>query len=213
MTPAQIVIIAKEPLPGRAKTRLAPVYGPVGAAMFALAALQDTVDAALASSAFRVVVALDGSPGHWLSDEVTVVPQCSGLLGDRLADAIACAYADLPLPVLVIGMDTPQVTPALLDAVLAELTRSPAVLGPAEDGGYWCIGVQRPDPQVFDNVPMSRPSTGSHQLHQLAALGLTTTLVPRLRDVDLPSDVPLVAAEAVGTRFAQLAGHPVSGVA
>ena len=211
--PAQIVVIAKEPLPGKAKTRLAPVYGPTGAAMFALASLQDTVDAALASSAFRVTVALDGRPGSWLSDEVVVAAQVTGSLGDRLAGAIACAYDDLRLPVLVIGMDTPQVTPALLDVVLAELARSPAVLGPADDGGYWCIGLQHPDARVFDNVPMSLPTTGSAQLDQLAALGLRTSLVPGLRDVDLPSDVPLVAALAPDSRFGRLARRTQSSVA
>lgn len=205
MIAAQIVVIAKEPLPGRAKTRLAPVYGSVGAAMFALAALQDTVDAALASSAFRVMVALDGNSGPWLPGPVDVVAQCDGTLGDRIAGAIASAYDGVRLPVLVIGMDTPQVTPDLLDSVLAELTTAPAVLGPADDGGYWCIGLQRPDARVFDNVPMSASSTGSAQLRQLTALGLRTALVPGLRDVDLPSDVPLVAAEAPGSRFAALA--------
>ncbi|BEP11904.1 DUF2064 domain-containing protein [Acidothermaceae bacterium B102] len=213
MIAAQIVVIAKEPLAGNVKTRLAPVYGSDGAAALALAALQDTLAAALASRASRVVLALDGRPGAWLPHGVAVVPQGEGLLGDRLAAAIADAYRDLPLPVLVIGMDTPQVTAELLDTALLRLTESSAVLGPAEDGGYWCIGLQRPDAHVFDHVPMSLPCTGSAQLAQLAARGLTAALLPLLRDVDLPSDVLLVAAQAPDTRFAFVAGLAVSSIA
>jgi rSAM/selenodomain-associated transferase 1 len=210
---AQIVVLAKEPLPGKVKTRLAPVYGPHAAAALALAALQDTLDAAQASRAARVLLALDGRPGAWLPDGVVVVPQRDGPLGDRLAGAIADSYRTLPLPVLLIGMDTPQVTAELLDTALQRLTDSAAVLGPANDGGYWCIGLQHPDSHAFDNVPMSQPHTGSAQLDQLAARGLHTTLLPPLRDVDLPSDVPIVAALAPGTRFALVAGLADSNVA
>jgi rSAM/selenodomain-associated transferase 1 len=210
---AQIVVIAKEPLAGKVKTRLAPVYGPRGAAALALAALQDTLAAALASGASRVVLALDGRPGGWLPYGVAVVSQCEGPLGDRLAGAIAGAYRDLSLPVLVIGMDTPQVSAGLLDTALCRLTESAAVLGPAEDGGYWCIGLQRPDAHVFDHVPMSMPCTGSAQLAQLAARGLATAVLPSLRDVDLPTDVPLVATQAPGSRFAFVAGLSDSSVA
>ncbi len=213
MIAAQIVVIAKEPLPGKAKTRLAPAYGFEGAAALAMAALQDTMDAACGSDAARVVLALDGEPGEWLRDDVDVMPQCAGPLGDRLAGAIARAYEQLSLPVLVVGMDTPQVTSALLNSVLQVLTGAAAVLGPADDGGYWCIGVQLPDARVFDNVPMSLPTTGSDQLTQLRCLGLTTAVVPSLRDVDLPSDVPLVAAAAPGSRFARLAARADSDAA
>lgn len=207
MSGAQIVVVAKEPVPGKVKTRLIPAYGATGAAALAMAALQDTLDAALGSTASRVVLALDGEPGPWLPTGVTVVGQrCSGF-GTRLAGAIADAYATSPTPVLLIGMDTPQVTPALLDVALTcfDLVSTDAVLGPAADGGYWCLGLRQPDARVFDGVPMSTDRTGAEQLRRLAELGLATSMVAQLRDVDEPADVEAVAASAPATRFALLA--------
>ena len=205
MTGAQLVIMAKEPLPGRVKTRLEPAYGKAGAAALATAALLDTLEAATGSSARRVLLALDGTPGAWLPAGVGIVRQRSGSFGDRLGGAIEDAYELNPWPVLVIGMDTPQVTPTLLDDAMAALADSDAVFGPADDGGYWCLGLRLPDAQVFHGVPMSQSDTGREQLAQLDRLGLRTSLVGPLRDVDTPADVAVVAAHAPGSRFAAVA--------
>ena len=209
MTGAQIVVVAKEPVPGRVKTRLIPMYGPEGAAALAMAALQDTLDAALGSTASRVVLALDGEPGSWTPPGVAVVTQRPADFGTRLAGAIADAYALSPTPVLLIGMDTPQVTCALLDVALSifDSVSTDAVFGPADDGGFWCLGLRRPDDRAFEGVPMSTDETGAEQLRRLDELGLTTVRVPALRDVDEPADVEAAAARAPGTRFAVLAAE------
>jgi uncharacterized protein len=99
-------------------------------------------------------------------------------------------------------MDTPQVTPELLDAGLAALEHADAVFGAALDGGYWGIGLRRPDPAVFRGVPMSAPTTGAFQRSRLDDLGLTTALLPTLLDVDTIADAYAVAATAPHTRFA-----------
>ena len=209
MTGAQIVVVAKEPVPGRVKTRLIPLYGPEGAAALAMAALQDTLDAALGSTASRVVLALDGEPGSWTPAGVAVVTQRPADFGTRLAGAIADAYALSPTPVLLIGMDTPQVTSALLDVALSifDSVSTDAVFGPADDGGFWCLGLRQPDDRAFEGVPMSTDETGAEQLRRLDELGLTTVRVPALRDVDEPADVEAAAARAPGTRFAVLAAE------
>ncbi|MCB0943424.1 MAG: DUF2064 domain-containing protein, partial [Mycobacterium sp.] len=138
-----LLIVAKRPLPGRAKTRLIPRYGPDGSARLAAAALADTFDAARACRrAERVVVAFDGDPAGVVPPAFEVVPQVPGDLAARLADA----WRHVDGPALQIGMDTPQVTGADLDAALDELDRpgTDAVLGPAVDGGWWAIGLRRP---------------------------------------------------------------------
>ena len=83
----QILVMAKEPVAGRVKTRLCPPCSPEEAAGLAEAALADTLDAALRSGADRVVLALDGSPGPWCPADVTVVPQVEGSFDRRLAAA------------------------------------------------------------------------------------------------------------------------------
>ena len=99
-------------------------------------------------------------------------------------------------------MDTPQVTGRQLRVGLAALEKVDAVFGPADDGGYWAIGLREPDPAVFARVPMSRVFTGAIQRARLAALGLRTVDLPSLRDVDDIAAARAVAAAAPDSHFA-----------
>jgi uncharacterized protein len=195
-----ILVLAKEPVPGRSKTRLCPPLEPDQAAEVAEAALATTLDVvARAQTAVRTLV-LDGRPGRWLPGGFRTIEQ----RGDGQAERMANAFADAGGPTLLIGMDSPQVTPALLDRAVARLGEHgvDAVLGPAEDGGYWAIGLVRPDARVFAGLPMSRADTGRLQLERLRGLGLRTRLLPPLRDVDRFDDAVAVAHDAPGTPFA-----------
>jgi len=199
VTSASLLVIAKAPAPGRVKTRLTPPCTPEEAAQIAAAALADTLAAALsARGAARRVLVLDGAPGDWLPGPIEVIPQ----RGEGLAARLAAAFADVGGPAFLVGMDTPQVTPELLDAGLATLESADAALGPAPDGGYWGIGLRRPDAAVFRDVPMSAPDTGAVQRARLAVLGLRTTTLPPLRDIDTIADARAVAAAAPGSRLA-----------
>ncbi|GGW24048.1 TIGR04282 family arsenosugar biosynthesis glycosyltransferase [Streptomyces xantholiticus] len=192
-----LLVIAKAPVPGRVKTRLTPVHTPEEAAALAEAALRDTLDAVLATPARRRVLVLDGEPGAWLPPGIDVVPQCGGGLDERLADA----FGRCDGPALLIGMDTPQVSPELLSAGL-DLVPGEAALGPADDGGFWALGLAEPDGRLVRGVPMSSPDTGAAQRQRLVRAGLGVRELPRLRDVDTPDDARRVAAGAPGTRFA-----------
>ncbi|NEA38306.1 DUF2064 domain-containing protein, partial [Streptomyces sp. SID11385] len=134
-----LLVIAKEPRAGRVKTRLTPPFTPAQAAALAEASLTDTLRTVAAAPATRRVLVLDGTPGPWLPPGFDVVPQCAGGLDERLAAAFAACAG----PALLIGMDTPQVTPALLDVRLA---KGEAVFGPALDGGFWALGLAAPAP-------------------------------------------------------------------
>ncbi|MGV9288070.1 TIGR04282 family arsenosugar biosynthesis glycosyltransferase [Streptomyces sp. NPDC003719] len=199
---ATLLVIAKEPRPGRVKTRLTPPFTPAQAAALAEAALADTLHTVAATPARRRVLVLDGSPGPWLPAGFDVVPQCAGGLDERLAQAFAgCAG-----PALLIGMDTPQVTPELLTVDFAGCD---AYVGPAEDGGFWALGLARPDPALLRGVPMSTPVTGAVQRERLVAAGLRVRDLPPLRDVDTAADARAVAALAPHGRFAaRLAACP-----
>ncbi|MFF5532576.1 DUF2064 domain-containing protein [Streptomyces cinerochromogenes] len=190
-----LLVIAKEPLPGRVKTRLTPPFSPAEAAALAEAALADTLRAVAAAPATRRVLVLDGAPGPWLPPGFDVVPQCAGGLDLRLADA----FAGCEGPALLIGMDTPQVTPELLTV---DFSDHDAWFGPAEDGGFWALGLAEPDPALLRGVPMSAPLTGAVQRERLVAAGLRVRDLPRLRDVDTAADAAAVAALAPHGRFA-----------
>jgi len=201
MRPA-VAVIAKAPVAGRVKTRLSPEFSPAEAAALAEAALRDTLAAVRAVRGVRRVVVLDGVPGPWLGPGIEVVPQRAGGLAERLAGA----FADLGGPALVVGMDTPQVTPTMLRGALAVLERRDAVLGPALDGGYWAIGLAAPEPRAFAGVPMSRADTCARQRARLRALGLSWEEREPLRDVDDPAAARAVAATIPGSAFARALG-------
>lgn len=184
----EILVVAKEPVPGRVKTRLCPPLTPTEAAALAEAALAETLAAAVASGADRITVALDGRPGPWCPEGVVVVDQGSGAFDLRLARAWTAAG---PGPVLQIGMDTPQVGAAGLDAAMAHLVAPgvDAVLGPALDGGWWALGLRRPDPSVVVGISTSRDDTGARQRARLLARGLALVDLWVERDLDTWDDV------------------------
>jgi rSAM/selenodomain-associated transferase 1 len=197
---AALIVIAKAPVAGRSKTRLCPPCTPAEAAALAEAALRDTLAAVAATPAARRVVALEGEPGPWLGEGFEVIAQRGEGLGARLA----AAFEDVGAAALLVAMDTPQVTPALLSGALARLGQDDvdAALGATTDGGYWGIGLRRPDRAAFDGVPMSTPSTGAAQLARLKALGLRVATLDPLRDVDTIADARAVARAAPRSGFA-----------
>lgn len=203
-----VAVIAKAPVAGRSKTRLCPPCTPQQAAMIAEAALRDTLAAVSATPCDRRVLVLDGEPGAWLPPGFEILPQ----RGDGLDERLAAAFADVGDAAFLVGMDTPQLTPALLGASLDALARRDAVLGDAVDGGYWGIGLgprARRDPTlatVFHGVPMSEDDTGAAQRRRLDDLGLSVGRLPVLRDVDRMSDAITVAAEIPASRFAAAVG-------
>lgn len=198
----QILVIAKEPVAGRVKTRLTPPFTAEQAARLAEASLEDTLRTVAETPAGQRVLALDGLPGAWLPPGFVVIPQRGQGLDQRLAAAFTDTYRLRPDPVVLIGMDTPQVTPALLRVATGALTEHDAVYGPATDGGWWLLGLRRPDPALLLGVPMSHPHTGQAQLERLAQAGLSVLKLPELTDVDTADDAFQVAAEAPDSRFA-----------
>ena len=103
-----LIVVAKSPVAGRVKTRLCPPCTPHQAAAIAEAALADTLATAAATPASARVIALDGTPGPWIPDGFVIVPQLGTGLDQRLANAFAAVSG----PAVLIGMDTPQITPA-----------------------------------------------------------------------------------------------------
>lgn len=205
-----VAVLAKEPRPGHVKTRLCPPFSAEQAARLAEAALLDTLDVAAATpTAARRVLVLDGTLASRQRSVIealgfeTVAQRGLGL-DDRLGSAL-CDVAGLTgLPVLLVGMDTPQLRPRQLAAAAAALAAHDAVLGPATDGGFWAVGINRPHPHHFAGVPMSQADTGARQLERLRQHGLRTAVLEPMTDVDDAQSAYAVALNAPHTRFARL---------
>jgi len=194
------LVLAKAPVAGRVKTRLCPPYTPAQAASLAAAALADTLRAVACSAARGRTLVLDGQADLVSTIGFDVIQQSEGGLDER----IAAAFAGRAGGQILVGMDTPQITPELLDEVMATLLDSSvdAVIGPADDGGYWAVGLRSADAAAFVGVPMSRPWTYRAQRERFDRLGLRVATLPSLRDVDDASDARWVADLAPTTAFA-----------
>ncbi len=199
MNDATLLVLAKAPVPGRVKTRLCPPCSPEQAATLAEAAIADTLAAVIATPGVRPVLVLDGVPGGWAPNGLEIVPQVDGDLGARLAGAFAATDA----PAVLVGMDTPQVTPDMLRAAVDALLRpgTDAVLGHTVDGGWWIIGFRSSQPSAFVGVPMSTAETGALQANRLDELGLSVTTLAVETDIDTFADARTVAQSAPTTAF------------
>lgn len=207
------LVMAKAPVPGKVKTRLGADIGLDEAAALAALALTDTLLAC--TEAFgpeRCHLALEGDlnaafDGDAILDHLAgwrVAPQRGLGFVERLVNAHLDLFADVPgAPVVQIGMDTPQVTPALLAAASAPLDQHDAVLGEAEDGGWWVLALRDPAAATaLADVPMSTPTTYADSRAALEHHGLSVGTTTMLRDVDTVADAEAVAAAAPDTRFA-----------
>lgn len=197
-----VAVIAKECLPGRVKTRMAPPLTPAGAAQLAQLSLSRTLDTVRRLPARHRLLVMEGTPRSQDAEGFMVIRQATGTLDERLA--VICDIAAGPL--LILGMDTPQFSAVHLAALLRDWS-SPAPghdawLGPAADGGFWALGLLRPLGSLIRGVPMSTGRTAARQRARLARYGYSTGLLPVLRDMDYFTDALDIAAGIPNTVFA-----------
>jgi uncharacterized protein len=211
---SQVIVIAEAPAPDRVDDWLSPPLRPQQAALVAEAALVDTLEVVAAAPVARRVLALDGAPGDWLPDGFRVFGQRGSGLDERIAAAFADAYAVAPLPMVLIGTDTPQVTVDMLADAVASLEsgEADAVFGPSTDGGFWLLGLRRPDRSLLAGVPMSDQDPGRALLERLAGAGLRVALAPRLTEVSTFETAEQVAAQCPSSRFAAAFSATASGL-
>ena len=188
--------MAKHPAPGEVKTRLAPALGPERACALYAAFVQDLA-ARLQALPYEVTWAYwpPESPFPALLPGARCRPQRGADLGERMAGAIADAFSEGPTPVMVIGADAPHL-PADSIAEAATMLGGEAdlVLGPAADGGYYLVGLCRPQPELFTGIPWSTAGVLAATGERAAALGLRQHLLAPCFDVDGPGDLALLGA-------------------
>jgi rSAM/selenodomain-associated transferase 2/rSAM/selenodomain-associated transferase 1 len=192
---AAIAVMAKAPVAGLAKTRLAPLLGEHGAARAQRRFIADTVHAACSAAPGRVTVWAAPDTQHRVFRALQrrlgcpVQPQPGGDLGQRMAHAMHAHFEGAPgQPWLVIGTDCPWLSPGHLHEAARALANHDAVLIPAEDGGYVLLGLRRPLPGVFEGIAWSTPQVLARTRERLQALGASWRELPPLWDVDEPAD-------------------------
>ncbi len=195
MTSVRIIIFAKAPLPGFAKTRLIPTLGEAGAARLAERMLRHTVMEVLKADVGIVELCVTPAPDdpQWQSFydpswQVDWQPQGEGDLGARLARAAQRALAEQDT-VLLIGTDCPRLSRDHLLHAAARLQSNDTVIIPSTDGGYVLLGLKQYHPRVFQGISWSTDSVAFETLCQIGALGWTVAQLPMLRDIDESADL------------------------
>lgn len=207
--PEALLVFLRWPEPGRAKTRLIPRLGALGAArVYRRVAGHVCAEAAaldrptLSRIAHVEPAARVDDVTAWLGPAFRVVPQSAGDLGDRMQSAFGAAFAEGAARAVIIGTDCPDVDARLLGEAFDALLTHDAVFGPAYDGGYYLLGLRRPMPLLFAGVPWSTSETGAITLARLAAAEASVATLPELRDLDEPADL-----DALQPRFPELLGE------
>ena len=181
----RVVLFTCYPEPGKVKTRLIPAMGPDRAARLHRVLTERTV-LAVQDSGLTLEVRSTGAPlaafNDWLEAR-SIVDQGNGDLGEHLT------RAGPPYPTLFIGSDAPDLTSDLLRNAANALNHADAVIGPAEDGGYWLLGLARAVNRVFDGIDWSTDMVFSQTMARFAAAGIDPLLLPELADCDRPGDL------------------------
>lgn len=184
MDDLRVSMFTRFPHPGAAKTRLIPAFGAARAAAIHRRLVEHTL-AMLRQCKLPFEMRITGASAAefaaWLGPDVDYVEQGDGDLGARLAR--------VRTPALLIGSDAPGLTVAHLNQAVAALARAPAVIGPALDGGYYLLGIARPAPFVFSDMPWGSADVAAETLRRFAAHAWPVQLLDALADVDRPEDV------------------------
>ena len=208
----RLIVFTRYPEPGKTKTRLIPVLGPEGAAALHRRMTGHTlrrVRQFLANHPVSLRVRYDGGNeeglSQWLGADLRLVPQGEGDLGRRMHLAFAEAFEQGMRRVVVVGTDCPGIRPAHLARAFVALKHREVVIGPARDGGYYLIGLNRPAPDLFDGIPWGTGEVLQRTLDAAAASNRRVSLLDPLEDVDRPEDIPVWEQEV---RAGGLADEP-----
>ncbi len=194
MTVTRIVIFAKAPVAGFAKTRLIPALGAETAARLARRMLLHTLQEASAAAVGPVELCVTPHPSHpaWQGlgplEGICWTEQAAGDLGVRMAAAARRALG-VSEQVLLIGTDCPQLDAVLLRRAAGLLHDSDAVLHPTFDGGYALLGLRRFDPRPFEQIPWSTAEVANRTIECIRALGWSLAVGGMLHDIDEPADL------------------------
>lgn len=212
----RIALLAKAPVPGLAKTRLAPALGAEGAATLAARLLRHATAQAAAAAPGGVTLWAAPDTTHPLFGELqqahglTLAQQPGGDLGTRMAQAFRQAGAEQAGPVLLMGADIPALDTPMLHRAAAALRHTPVVFVPALDGGYALVGLQLAQPALlaalFDGMKWSTPQVLAHTLARLAATRVACSLLPPVGDIDEPEDLAQLPADWCGAGAGAAAG-------
>lgn len=212
---AGLFLFTRFPQPGRTKTRLIPALGASGAADLQrqmtehlLRRFQGFCEGQSLALEVHFAGGTTAQMRHWLGDAVVLKPQGKGDLGDRLKFALQQGFTAGLQPIIVIGSDCPEVSEAQIAPALTLLKSHDVVLGPAVDGGYYLIGLNRLYVPLFENIPWSTAQVLERTRAIAHQSGLSLAQLDPLSDIDRPEDLPLWNAHLASSTTSESSSRP-----
>ena len=191
-----LIIYSRYPVPGKTKTRMIPALGAEGAAELQLKMTEHTIATArqLASSR-QINIEVHFAGGNeqlmsdWLGKDLSYMEQVAGDLGDKIESSFQQAFENLNQRVVIIGIDCPDINSKILNDAFDSLIENELVLGVAEDGGYYLIGLNKTVPDLFQNINWGTEKVLEQTKAIADKLGLSIEYLPTLSDIDRPEDL------------------------
>jgi len=189
-----VIVMAKAPVAGYAKRRLAPLLGATGSAELAERLLDHAVREAASAGFDSVELCTAPDAGHAAflrlgrQHRLRVTTQGEGSLGDRMHQALSRALVTHERA-LLIGTDAPALDAPMMQRAADALDRADAVFVPALDGGYVLVGLRHPAHVLFENVTWSTDQVMRQTRERAAAAGLKLAELEPVSDIDVPADL------------------------
>ena len=187
-----LLVFVKAPSPGRVKTRLLPAFSPEQAASVYRCLVSHTMAVVTRLQEIQIVVAYAPDARFpdvaWLHPQPRMMIQQGQTLGDRLVHAFDWAFARGDRRVVALGSDAPDLSTDWIQDAFVAMTRNDVVLGRATDGGYHLIGLTRPQPELFVDIPWSSPRVLARTREHIDRLHLRVHQLEPIADVDTPQD-------------------------
>lgn len=194
----RLIIFCRFPYPGKAKTRLIPGVGAAKAALIHKELAEFTLDTAKVIAEdldLSIEIAIVGNTlepmKEWLGDDLLYTTQVEGDLGLKMSNVITKAFQQNCKKVIIIGTDCPEITPSILEDAFSSLDNHELVIGPAYDGGYYLIGLNREIPKIFEQVSWGSEHVFKETMKQCSKDKINLHLLRKLHDIDRPEDLHL----------------------
>ena len=190
-----LIIFTRYPESGKTKTRLIPALGEEGAAQLQKKLTEYTLKE-VAQLLVNIRVYFSGGNERlmksWLGENYQCYPQTQGDLGEKLIFALQESFTDKIEKIVIIGIDCPDLKAALISQAFQQLSETDLVLGKAEDGGYYLIGLHRCIPELFQGIDWGSDQVLEQTVRIAERMGLTISYLPVLNDIDTPQDLEKV---------------------
>ena len=189
-----MIVFAKSPIPGFAKTRLVPALGESGAAELHRRLVLTTLGGIGNLQSWDLQLWCAGDINHVFFQEcarkfdISLYSQWGETLGNRMFNAFECTLKEYE-KVVIVGTDCPLLNQSVISQAFQYLDETPAVINPADDGGYVLLGLKKVDEKIFNSVDWGTSTVAEQTYIRLSELKWQYSLLPSLWDVDIPEDL------------------------